>query len=93
MTDDVLALLILIFSGATRCVYNEGMPIYRNPFEKGNLYIKFELTFPPNQFANEKQLKVCMNKTCFLRELQYACNYSLHKEPGLVSLIFALSKY
>ena len=64
---DVLILLILIVSGATRCVYNEGMPIYRNPFEKGNLYIKFELTFPPNQFANEKQLKVCMNKTCFLK--------------------------
>ena len=37
------------------------MPIYRNPFEKGNLYIKFELTFPPNQFANEKQLKVCIS--------------------------------
>ena len=49
-----------IISGAVRCVYGEGMPIYRNPFEKGNLYIKFELTFPPNQFANEKQLKVCV---------------------------------
>ena len=63
-----LILLILIVSGATRCVYNEGMPIYRNPFEKGNLYVKFELTFPPNQFANEKQLKVCMRKTCFPQE-------------------------
>ncbi len=45
-------------SGSMRCVYGEGMPIYRNPFEKGNLYIKFELTFPPNQFADEKKLKV-----------------------------------
>ena len=59
MAEEILILLILIVSGATRCVYNEGMPVYRNPFEKGNLYVKFELTFPPNQFANEKQLKVC----------------------------------
>ena len=71
MTEDILNLLILIVSGATRCVYNEGMPIYRNPFEKGNLYIKFELTFPPNQFANEKQLKVCEQN--FLPENVFVC--------------------
>lgn len=35
------------------------MPIYRNPFEKGNLYIKFEITFPPNQFLESAKIKVC----------------------------------
>jgi len=44
--------------GSVRSVASEGMPIYRNPFEKGNLFIKFEVTFPPKNFANEKQLKV-----------------------------------
>lgn len=43
--------------GSVRSVASEGMPIYRNPFEKGYLYIKFEVTFPPKNFANEKQLK------------------------------------
>ena len=49
-------------SGSVKCVMEEGMPTYRNPFQKGNLYVKFEITFPPNKFANENQLKV--RRTC-----------------------------
>lgn len=30
----------------TKCVLNEGMPQYRNPFEKGRLVIKFLVNFP-----------------------------------------------
>ena len=26
------------------------MPGYRRPYDKGNLYIKFEIEFPPNNF-------------------------------------------
>lgn len=37
---------------------NEGMPIYRSPFDKGNLYIKFEITFPANKFVDEQKLTV-----------------------------------
>lgn len=29
-----------------RCVYNEGMPTYKNPFEKGRLIIQFKVNFP-----------------------------------------------
>jgi len=29
-----------------KCVYGEGMPTYRNPFEKGKLIIKFVVEFP-----------------------------------------------
>lgn len=44
--------------GSIRTVIGEGMPIYRNPFEKGNLFVKFEVTFPPNGFAEPDKLKV-----------------------------------
>ena len=44
--------------GSTHAVPNEGMPIYRTPFERGNLYIKFDVIFPPNQFIQPSQVKV-----------------------------------
>lgn len=34
------------------------MPKYRNPFEKGNLYVKFEITFPESGFASAEEMKV-----------------------------------
>jgi DnaJ-class molecular chaperone len=39
-------------------IVGEGMPFHRNPFEKGNLYIRFEIDFPKNHFTNENKLKV-----------------------------------
>jgi len=47
----------VIQPGCIRSVIGEGMPTYRNPFEKGNLFVKFDITFPPNKFAPEVQLK------------------------------------
>ena len=32
--------------GDVKCVLNEGMPHYRNPFEKGRLIIQFHVVFP-----------------------------------------------
>lgn len=32
--------------GDIKCVYNEGMPTYKNPFEKGRLIIQFSVKFP-----------------------------------------------
>lgn len=29
-----------------KCVLNEGMPHYRNPFEKGRLIVQFSVVFP-----------------------------------------------
>ena len=49
---------LLYFPGSVKCIMEEGMPTYRNPFQKGNLHVKFDITFPPNKFADEKQLKV-----------------------------------
>ncbi|XP_064641723.1 dnaJ homolog subfamily A member 2-like [Lineus longissimus] len=47
----------VIEPGCVRCVMKEGMPRYRNPFNKGNLYVKFNIGFPPSNFADEKHLK------------------------------------
>lgn len=47
----------VIKDGALKIVYGEGMPTYRNPFEKGRLFIHFKVAFPPNNFANPDVLK------------------------------------
>ena len=47
-----------LFTGQVRCVKGEGFPHFRNPFEKGDLLIKFDINFPPQHFADEQQLKV-----------------------------------
>ncbi|UYV70693.1 DNAJA2 [Cordylochernes scorpioides] len=46
----------VIEPGCIKGVVGEGMPTYRNPFEKGNLYIKFDVQFPPNHFTTEDKL-------------------------------------
>lgn len=47
----------VIEPGTVKGIVGEGMPIYRNPFEKGNLYVKFDVQFPENYFINEEKLK------------------------------------
>ncbi len=44
--------------GAIRAVANEGMPIYKSPFEKGNLYITFKVKFPESNTFDEETIKV-----------------------------------
>jgi DnaJ homolog subfamily A member 2 len=34
------------------------MPIYKNPFEKGNLYIKFDVIFPEKNSLSLDTIKV-----------------------------------
>lgn len=36
----------VIKPGDLKCILNEGMPVYRNPLEKGRLVIQFEVKFP-----------------------------------------------
>ena len=48
----------IIKPGDVKGVRGEGMPIYKNPFEKGNLYVRFEITFPNDNFTNEQVLQV-----------------------------------
>lgn len=46
----------VIIPGNLKGIPNEGMPMHRNPFEKGFLYIKFDVKFPEKQFASPEQL-------------------------------------
>lgn len=39
-----------------RGIREEGMPVYRQPETKGNLYIKFEIEFPENGFLKEQSI-------------------------------------
>ncbi|XP_034032348.1 dnaJ homolog subfamily A member 4 [Thalassophryne amazonica] len=36
-----------------KCVQNEGMPLYRNPFEKGQLLVQFQVEFPEKHWLPE----------------------------------------
>ena len=47
---EIFCVIVIFLSGCIRGVVGEGMPGYRRPFDKGNLYIKFEIEFPPNNF-------------------------------------------
>jgi DnaJ homolog subfamily A member 2 len=42
--------------GTIRAIPSEGMPIYKNPYEKGNLYVKFDVKFPENNTLTEEQI-------------------------------------
>jgi DnaJ-class molecular chaperone len=54
LDDRLLKVTILpgevIKPGDTKCITGEGMPGYKRPFDKGNLYVKFDLTFPPGNW-------------------------------------------
>ncbi|CAG8546978.1 30005_t:CDS:2 [Racocetra persica] len=47
----------VIKPGAIKCIANEGMPHYKRPFDKGNLYVKFNVEFPPSLWIDPEQLK------------------------------------
>lgn len=47
----------VIKPGDCKAVMGEGMPHHKNPFEKGNLYINFDIKFPENHFTTENILK------------------------------------
>ena len=63
---------IVIKDGTIKVIHGEGMPTYKNPFEKGRLFISFkvclrlswsfvliffnQVVFPPNNFATPEQL-------------------------------------
>jgi len=40
----------VIKPGAVKCITSEGMPQYKRPFDKGNLYIRFKVEFPPDKW-------------------------------------------
>lgn len=47
----------VIKKDAIKVVKGEGMPIYRNPFEKGNLFVRFTIEFPTKYELEPDQLQ------------------------------------
>ncbi|KAF7475249.1 Hypothetical predicted protein [Marmota monax] len=48
----------IVKHGDIKCVLNEGMPIYRTPYEKGRLIIEFKVNFPENGFLSHDKLSL-----------------------------------
>jgi len=49
----------IIKPGDLKCVLNEGMPVYRNPLEKGRLVLHFDVKFPhKNELRPETLVKL-----------------------------------
>eukprot|EP01121_Diplochlamys_sp_Union-15-3_P014349 TRINITY_DN4566_c0_g1_i2.p1 TRINITY_DN4566_c0_g1~~TRINITY_DN4566_c0_g1_i2.p1 ORF type:complete len:239 (+),score=40.10 TRINITY_DN4566_c0_g1_i2:50-766(+) len=48
----------IIADGEIRSIQNEGMPMKKNPFTKGNLYIHFKIKYPASGTFNAEQLKL-----------------------------------
>ncbi|KAJ3414189.1 pheromone processing endoprotease [Chytridiales sp. JEL 0842] len=61
LDDRVLMVHILpgevIKPGDIKSISNEGMPAYKRPYDKGNLYIKFEIDFPSANWASPESIK------------------------------------
>ncbi|XP_033824391.1 dnaJ homolog subfamily A member 4 [Periophthalmus magnuspinnatus] len=36
-----------------KCIQNEGMPIYKDPYEKGQLFVNFQIEFPEKEWLPE----------------------------------------
>jgi len=48
----------VVTPGDIKCADGEGMPHYKNPFEKGRLIIRFGVTFPKSRTITPEQAKV-----------------------------------
>lgn len=46
----------VIKNGDTKCIQSEGMPMYKNPFEKGRLILTFKVTFPEDHWISPDKL-------------------------------------
>ncbi len=64
----------VISPGTIRAIPKEGMPVYKNPYERGNLYIKFDVKFPENSDFDETSIQVNLTITSF-----YHLDISYHK--------------
>ncbi|KAL2916545.1 Type I HSP40 co-chaperone [Polyrhizophydium stewartii] len=60
LDDRVLLVTILpgevIKPGETKVVLNEGMPTFKRPYDKGALFVSFEIIFPPTNWTSPAQL-------------------------------------
>lgn len=53
------------------------MPQYRNPFEKGDLYIKFDVQFPENNWISSEKLNVSYHQKGKREENEPVCVFAV----------------
>ena len=70
--------------GCVRGLSNEGMPMFRHNEIRGNLYIRFDIDFPGDQFLPEDNLKVSSS----VRDTSI---HSFISFPSFLSLSLSLS--
>lgn len=51
----------MIKPGDTIIVKGEGMPQYKNPLNKGDLYVAFEIEYPTTEWLTSVDKKVCIH--------------------------------
>ena len=68
------AIFVVYFHGlgCIRGVVGEGMPAYRRPYDRGNLYVKFEIEFPPNNFIPGDKISVSTYSYLFTNFLRFS---------------------
>lgn len=71
--------------GTKRVILNEGMPMFRNPSEKGHLYIQFEVIFPENNFIDTETI-AALEALLPARETQMEHDPSEVEETNLMNL-------
>lgn len=73
----------VIKHGDMKCIPGEGMPTYRNPFEKGRLIIQFSVKFPNDNFMSASKL-TALEK---LLPPRLHAQVPAHKDTDVVDLI------
>ncbi len=48
----------VIKPGDTKAITGEGMPIHKRPFDKGTLFVTFDIVFPPPNWTEASKLKL-----------------------------------
>lgn len=48
----------MIKHGDLKCIYNEGMPVYKSPMDKGSLIIQFLVQFPEHYWLPREKLSL-----------------------------------
>ncbi|KAI8810068.1 hypothetical protein BJ742DRAFT_867995 [Cladochytrium replicatum] len=60
LDDRVLLVSILpgevIKPGEIKCITGEGMPAYKRPYDRGNLFVRFEIIFPPPNWGPSEKV-------------------------------------
>ena len=87
----------MIKDGVIKCVMGEGMPTYKNPFEKGRLVISFTVKFPEDNWIDPSEISkleqyLPPRQECIIPDDAEACELS-KVEPNQQRQRYSRSAY